>query len=74
MLWSCVMTRHTTRRRTFCAPDDMWAAFLRKHGRRGGSARLRELIAQDLADGETPVADMATGVSDTTNMRKKSTK
>jgi hypothetical protein len=68
------MTRHKTGRRTFCAPDHLWSAFLAKHGERNGSARLRQLIEQDLNDGEDPVADMATGSSDALNTRKKATR
>lgn len=74
VLGSCVMTRHTTGRRTFCAPDDLWKAFLAKHGERNGSARLRELIAKDLESGKGPVADTATGPSDTRNTRKQVTR
>ena len=68
------MTRHKDKRRTFCAPDPLWSAFLRLHGKRNGGRRLRELIARDLTEhGESPVPQEGTGLSDTSDndTRKK---
>lgn len=42
------MTDNHTPRRTVRVDDELWGAFVLKHGQRTASARIRELMREDL--------------------------
>lgn len=48
------MTATHTPRRTVRVGNELWSAFLERHGPKGASARLRHLMINDLEKGQAP--------------------